>query len=313
MKPKRKAKPAAKKSPAKKKTPAQPKLDAAVMDALKNSKASRELAEDIAEKESDLSAAETAVANATAARKKAMEHRNEVDKELKNLHKDLAKLALGGFSERLPFREAAAAKKGAALVQQPTETTSGPATVANPENVTNGKPAADSDAWRSLKLAEMGLADKRALSALQAAGIETFGDAEDRLASNKPIPNFGDGARQKYDDAKVTYFTANPVPANKPNGKQTAQNGKPGEASRGAAVDREKKALTDTVDNVLAFSSQPVTPENGTKVLAIIIGTDPVRALESATLEQLAAWQLKARNIDPGEVVQAVRSSHALN
>lgn len=228
--------------------------------------------------------------------------------EERELQRELQDLCAGKFSEKLPFARIIKP------VEQKPVTASGPAQVVNPATT----PAANPDGWRKLKLTEMGLTDKRALKALEDAGIETFGDAEDRLASNKPIPNFGDGARQKYDDAKVSFFANHPeyttAPGKAAEAKPTTAPGdKPGQASRGAAVDREKKALTDAVDNALAFNQQEVTPENGNKVLAHVIGADPVAALEKATLDQLREWQLKVRNIDGGEVVKAVRSTYALN
>lgn len=248
---------------------------------------------------------ETLVAEAESSLKAVRTKRNSMQADLDALRGDLEKLADNKFSERLQFGQPAAT------------TSSGAAAVIPPENVKTNTRAVDADAWKAVKLGDLGVS-KRALAALNDFGLKTFGDAEEHFGKEFPkqIPNFGEQARQSYDDAKVAYFIKNSQPApvktaaqdDKSDGKpHTAAGDKPGTSSRGAGVTREKKALHAEIESALAFATLPIDEVNVTKVLTKLIGSDPIAALETATLDQVERWRLAARGISDGDLRSAVQ------
>lgn len=269
-----------------------------VDDSLRRLEAIEDAGKDIAAVKVKLEQADTLIAQTTAARKAAMTAKNLVTKELETLREEHERLSIGGFSERLHFPDPAKPAKS---------TTTSPAAVAVSESITSA-PQSDPDAWKSLTLEQMGLTNKRALSALTAAGLDTFGKAEEHLgtAFSKPIPNFGQAARDAYDNAKEAYWTANPPPKAAPGEKHTAAGDKPGTASRGAAIERERAQLLKDVDNALAAYNQPVNDTNARSLLKKFIGSDPTASLAGATLDDVAKWRLQIKGADEGAVKSAI-------
>ncbi|HLL89223.1 MAG TPA: hypothetical protein VK324_07960, partial [Tepidisphaeraceae bacterium] len=153
---------------------------------------------------------ETAVAEATAERKKAMDAHNAVLKEIDDAKTDLVKLCSGGHVERFEFnRKEKKAAKGKAPDAAPGTSASAPF---------------DDEAWRSVRLDSLEPAIKPAklkVLAEHTPPIETLGQLTDWQASKgdwwrKDIKGLGDGGAEQLIAATDAYWAANPRPAARP-------------------------------------------------------------------------------------------------
>ena len=169
----------------------------------KKMEAIRDLGQQIKKKEREKSKHETICAEAKSTLDTERDALHKIEHTLEELHDELATLAVGKNSERLPFGEA---KK------------------------TENKPVGDKpisnaqDAWRDVALSSLTPAIKPSKLKVLAENnpqITTLGEMADWQAKKgefwaKDLRGLGDGGREQIEKACEAYYAANPIQAAKP-------------------------------------------------------------------------------------------------
>lgn len=163
----------------------------------------RDLGQQIKKKEREKSKQETVCAEVKSTLDTERDALHKIEHTLEELHDELATLAVGKSSERLPFGK--------------SEKSDGKPTQNITENIT-------SDAWRAVTLSSLTPTIKPAkLKALveNHPPIETLGELSDWQAKKgewwaKDLKGLGDGGREQIEKACEAYYLANPIQLAKP-------------------------------------------------------------------------------------------------
>lgn len=157
----------------------------------------------IARKKDDLLARETSVSQAESDLKSKRKDRNETEKELQQLHEELAGLAQGKFSERLDFSDSDDDKSAPNLTQRNTGTAA-QAMKEGLDQVTADKLEAQ---FHAATLDDIGIAGAMK-EKLEADGIRNGRDLQAWMQLHPPrkIVGIGESAREKINSQMATWY-----------------------------------------------------------------------------------------------------------